>query len=244
MLTLEQLKATVHRHGITRTDVALLCVGAAGAQGVPTRSVRKFALDAGVKKAKDINFSQHLASAEDKVFKTPSGWELTNVGREYISGLSAEALASSPAATEAKSLRALVGEIKNSETRAFLTEAIVCAESSLFRAAVVLSWEGAVSLLQYEVISKHLAAFNEEATRRNAKWKVAKTVDDIGRMKESTFLEVCETISIIGRNLKQELEAGLKLRNACGHPNTLKISSNKVAAHIEVLALNVFTVFA
>lgn len=244
MLTLEQLKATVHKKGLTRTDVALLCVGAAGAQDAPTKSVRKFAIDAGVRGAMSFNISQHLASAKDKVFKTPSGWELTTAGREHVSILAAEALASSPAATEAKSLRALLGGIKSDETRAFLTEAIVCAEYSLFRAAVVLSWEGALSVLQHEVVSKHSTAFNAEALRRNGKWKTAKTVDDLARMKESTFLEVCESISMIGHNLKQELEAALKLRNACGHPNTLKISANKVAAHIEVLTLNVFKKFA
>lgn len=244
MLTLEQLKAAVHRKGVTRTDVALLCVGAAGAQSVPTRSVRKFAIDAGVRGAKSLNISQHLASASGKVFKTPSGWELTAAGREYVSALAAEALASSPAAEEAKSLRALLGGIDSDETRAFLTEAIVCAEHSLFRAAVVLSWEGALSVLQHEVVSQHLTAFNAEALRRNAKWKAAKTTNDLARMKESVFLEVCEAISMIGQNLRQELEAALKLRNACGHPNTLKISSNKVAAHIEILTMNVFKVLA
>jgi hypothetical protein len=101
-----------------------------------------------------------------------------------------------------------------------------------------------LSVLQGEVVSKHLAAFNAEALRRNAKWKAAKTTDDLSRMKESAFLEVCESISMMGQNLKQELENGLRLRNACGHPNTLKVSSNKVAAHIEVLMLNVFKVFA
>lgn len=243
MLTLEQLKATVHKKGLTRTDVALLCVGAAGARGVATGSVREFALNAGVKGAKSLNISQHLASAKGRVFKTPSGWELTTEGRQHVAALAAEALASSPAAAEAKSLRVLLDGIKSAETRSFLTEAIVCAECSLFRAAVVLSWEGALSVLQHEVVSKHLTVFNSEAQRRNAKWKAAKTSDDLSRMKESVFLEVCESISMIGQNVKQELEASLKLRNACGHPNTLKISSNKVAAHIEILTMNVFKVF-
>lgn len=244
MLTLDQLKATVHKKGLTRTDVTLLCVGAAGAQGVPTRLARKFALDAGVKGASHLNISQHLASAKGKIFKTPSGWELTTDGREYVSVLAKEALTSSPAATQARSLRALLGDIKSDETRSFLTEAIVCAECSLFRAAVVLSWEGALSVLQHEIVFKHLAEFNAEALRRNTKWKIAKTIDDLARIKESIFLEICESISVIGHNLKQELESALKLRNACGHPNTLKVSANRVAAHIEVLIINVFQRFA
>jgi hypothetical protein len=33
----------------------------------------------------------------------------------------------------------------------------------------------------------------------------------------------------------------LMLRNACGHPNTLSIAENSVAAHIEKLIRNVFS---
>ena len=63
-------------------------------------------------------------------------------------------------------------------------------------------------------------------------------------MKEFDFLQVLEAISVVGKSVKGELEACLKLRNACGHPNSLQVSDSKVAAHIETLALNVFAVFA
>ncbi len=68
--------------------------------------------------------------------------------------------------------------------------------------------------------------------------------DDLGKMKETTFLEIVESVGVFGKNVKQELETCLKLRNACGHPSALKIGPNKVAAHLEVLALNVYQVFA
>jgi hypothetical protein len=119
----------------------------------------------------------------------------------------------------------------------------VCAEQSLFRAAVVLSWVGATALLHDATITKHLSAFNAEASRRDAKWKPAKTGDDLGKMKEATFLEIAEAISIVGKNVRQELDGCLRLRNACGHPNSLKIGANKVAAHLETLALNVYAIF-
>jgi len=205
--------------------------------------VKKRAIDAGVKKAKDINFSSYLSSAEDKVFKTPLGWELSAVGQSHVAALAAEALAQSPAAAEALALRSLLPSLKSEDAKAFLVETIVCAEQSLFRAAVVLSWAGAVSLLHTFVVTKHLTEFNVEALRRDAKWKAAKTTDDLGRLKETTFLEICESISIFGKNVKQELEACLKLRNACGHPNSLKVGASKVAAHLEVLALNVYAVY-
>jgi len=62
-------------------------------------------------------------------------------------------------------------------------------------------------------------------------------------MKEHDFLDVLESISLIGKNVKQELQQSLQLRNACGHPNSLKIGVNKVSSHIEILILNVFSKF-
>ncbi len=243
MLTLEQLKQAVHEKGVTKTDIALLCVAAAGAKAAPTTAVKKLALEAGVKGAKTLNFTAHLHSAEDKVFKTPDGWELTALGRKYVAGRAAQQLSSSPAADEAQSLRAILPKLASEDARSFLTEAIVCAEQSLFRAAVVLSWVGAMALIYEKVISHHLTAFNAEATKRDPKWKAAKTADDLGRMKEATFLEIAQHISLIGKNVRQELDGCLKLRNSCGHPNSLKVGPNKVAAHLEILALNVYAVF-
>jgi hypothetical protein len=243
LLTLEQLKRAVHRQTLTKTDISLICVAAGGAGAVSTAAVRKLAIEAGVKAAKKINFSAHLSSAEDKVFKAPQGWELTDVGRKHVAGLAAQELSASPTAAQAKSLRAEIQKLKNDDARAFITEAIVCAEQSLFRASVVLSWVGAVALLHDAIIKSHLAAFNAEAVKRDPRWRPAKTGDDLGRMKEAVLLDVSESIGLIGKNVKQELETCLKLRNGCGHPNSMKIGSNRVAALLESLALNVYAVF-
>lgn len=244
MLTIDQLKQAVHRQQLTKTDVALLCVAAAGGAGVKSEIVRKIALQVGIRRAKTTNFSSLLAAVEDKVFKTNEGWELSKTGREHIATLSAHELSLSPAAMEAQSLRTILPKIKNDAARSFLAEAIVCAEQSLFRAAVVLSWVGALALLHERIVSSHLSAFNAEALKRDAKWKAAKTTDDFGKMKEATFLDVAASISVLGKNVKQELEGCLKLRNSCGHPTSLKIGPNKVAAHLEVLGLNVYAVFS
>jgi hypothetical protein len=244
MITPEQLKAVVHLKGLTKTEVCLLCVAASGGAAVPVSVAKKHAVDAGVKGAAKWNIGAFLSSATGKVFKTPSGWELTPSGRNHIATLVGSSLASSPAAVEAQQLRAFLPKIKNPAAKEFVTEAIVCAEQSLFRAAVVLSWVGAVALLHEAVVSQHLAAFNAESAKRDPKAKVAKTEDDLGRINESTFLEICQAIGVIGKNVKQELDVCLKLRNGCGHPNSLKIGSNRVAAHIETLALNVYAAFA
>lgn len=244
MLTPDQLKAVVHQKGLTKTDTCLLCVAVGGGAGVPTAAAKKYAIDAGVKGAKKWNFGAFLSAAEDKVFKTPAGWELTGVGQTHIAALAGGSLSISPAAKEAQSLRAILPKLNDAGAKDFLTEAIVCAEQSLPRAAIVLSWVGAMAILQQEVIDKHLSAFNAEALKRDPKWKVAKSSDDIGRLKESAFLEIAQSVGLLGKNVKQELDVCLKLRNGCGHPNSLKVGPNKVAAHIETLALNVYAVFA
>lgn len=73
---------------------------------------------------------------------------------------------------------------------------------------------------------------------------MAKTVDDLARMKEYEFLKVLEAVSVIGGSVKAELEACLKLRNGCRHPNSLQVSESRVASHVEILVLNVFSVFS
>jgi hypothetical protein len=89
-----------------------------------------------------------------------------------------------------------------------------------------------------------LSAFNVEAKRRDAKWRGAKTTDDIGRLKEYDCLEALASIGVLGKNVKRELQDNcLALRNRRGHPNSRKLSSARVAAYLEVLILNVFTCF-
>ncbi len=73
---------------------------------------------------------------------------------------------------------------------------------------------------------------------------MAKQQDDLGRMKEHDFLDICESIGILGKNVKQILQNEcLMLRNACSHPNSAVIAENSVAAHIEKLIKNVFARF-
>lgn len=144
----------------------------------------------------------------------------------------------------AKSLREHLAKISDSDTKAFVEEGIECFERHLYRSAVILTWVGAISLLQTHVVDQYLNDFNNEATKRDSKWRSAKTTDDIARMREYDFLQIIEKLSIIGKNVKQEMEKQLELRNGCGHPNTLRISENVVAAHIEILILNVFAKFS
>ncbi|MBI3125778.1 MAG: hypothetical protein HYZ10_15385 [Ignavibacteriales bacterium] len=144
----------------------------------------------------------------------------------------------------AKALRTYLGKIKNSETLVFLDEAIKCLELDLYRSAVVLTWVGAISVLYDYVYKNKLSEFNNEGRRINPKWKDIQTIDDFSRIKESDFLDMIASISILGKNVKEFLKNNcLGLRNSCGHPNSFKIGKHTVEAHIEHLILNVFSKF-
>ncbi|PLZ02053.1 hypothetical protein CY652_13075 [Burkholderia sp. WAC0059] len=143
----------------------------------------------------------------------------------------------------ANGLRKQLATITNETTRTFVEESIKALEARLYRSAIVLSWVGAVSVLYDHVLSTCLNNFNAEAVRREAKWKAAKTQDDLARMKEFDFLQVLAALSVIGKSVKEELEVCLKLRNGCGHPNSLVVGEQRASAHIEMLIQNVFAKF-
>jgi len=140
-------------------------------------------------------------------------------------------------------LRVRLSKIGDANTQAFVEEAVTCFENDLHRSAVVMSWLAAVHVLYRHVLASCLKEFNAEAIRVDSKWKLATTIDDMGRMKERDFLDRLAALSVIGRNVKQELVKCLELRNACGHPNSYQLARNTVAHHIETLLMNVFEVF-
>ncbi|MFI5252018.1 MAG: hypothetical protein ACHQQQ_06240 [Bacteroidota bacterium] len=207
-----------------------------------TREIREFAFNNGLPEVQKWNIATLLKSAKKYAINLPEGWALTNEGRKYLENINLIDSKNIVVKNSINDLRKHLFNIEDKETIMFLEEAIKCLEIDLKRAAVVLSWSGAISLLYRVVVNRHLNTFNAEATRRDPKWRAAKNADDLSRMKEKDFLDILEAISVIGKNVKQELQNNcLQLRNACGHPNSLKIGERKVAAHIEILIMNVFS---
>jgi hypothetical protein len=248
LLSESRLKDIVHRPKVTGTDQILLCLAIDVDRPKQAKEVRNIALTVGLGGSKTRNISAYLSNSRSRglVINTPNGWELTYAGKERLRktfGLEW----TKPMAKVASELRKHLARIKDPQIRSFVEEAVGCLESGYYRAAVVLSWVGAVSVLREHIIIKKLDEFNTEADRRFSarswKWKEAKTRDDLGQMKESEFLDVLETLSIIGKGVKGELKKCLDLRNSSGHPSSLKIGESTVAYHIEVLILNVFSAF-
>jgi hypothetical protein len=248
LLSRNQLKNIIHRPAITWTNLFLLCLAVDVDRPKPVADVRVIAIEAGLAASKTKNASKYLSASKARglAVNTPDGWELTDAGKEYLRH-TFELEPAKPTAEVAKELRGHLAKIKDRQIRSFVEEAVGCLESKFYRAAVVLSWVGAVSVLQEYIVNNRLDDFNIEADRRFSarswKWKKAKTRDDLGQMKESEFLDVLETLSIIGKSVKGELKKRLDLRNSLGHPSSLKIGESTVAYHIEVLILNVFSAY-
>lgn len=242
MLTENHLKNLLHKSEFANTDKLLMCLAVDASTSKSIASIKRLAITNGLRNVQKWNISQYLSKSRGRAIRVAKGWELSADGKIYIQGLTGSIILTTPR-NVASSLRNHVSKVKKIEIREFVEEGIECFEQRLYRSAVVLSWVGAVALLYESVYSKHLVAFNAEAISRNSKWKPAKTTDDLSLMKEYDFLQIIEKISIIGKNVRQELEKQLKLRNACGHPNTLKIAEHVAASHLEILILNVFTKF-
>lgn len=241
MLSPDELKIALQQDGLSRADRVLLVIASLD-QPVKNPAIMERARGAGCDMSK-WNLSDILAKARGITIRFPSGYEVSEKGHARLEQLGLSKLP--PAAAKiAQDLRKHMTKIKNGTTRAFVEEAIKCHEVGLYRSAIVMSWLAAVGVLHEEVVSNHLAAFNAEAKRIDSKWKPATTADDLGKMKEADFLERIAGIKVIGKNVKAQLVNGLNLRNGCGHPNSLKVGQNVVAAHIEMLLLNVFDRFS
>lgn len=240
MLSNAELKTWLHKRLPQRDKLILLL----SAFGTPCRvkEIIERAREAGFRDLQKWNISAILGRTKELAINTPEGWEITDAGRMHLReiGVTKISLAATQVAVE---LRAELANIQDKDTHAFMEEAIKCFEFELYRSAIVMSWLAAVHVLHLHVCDKYLNNFNQEASRVNAKWKRAKKPDDLGRMQESDFLDRIATISIIGKNVKEELKDCLNLRNGCGHPNSMKIGPNMAASHLETLLLNVFRPF-
>lgn len=240
------LADALHRPELARRDAVLAVMYLGGKDRYSVAEITNLAIGAGFRTIRKWNVSALLCSAGHLAVRYPDGWSLTTTGVSELSRLGIAARHAAATVEVASDLRALLTSINNERTRSFVGEAVGCFESGFYRAAVVLAWVGAVSVLHAEVVKNHLAKFNAEAKRQNPKWKDATTEDHLGLMDEGDFLDLLASpnVGVLGKNVKEELKlAALKLRNGCGHPNSMVVGRNKVSAHLEFLTQNVFSKF-
>lgn len=240
MLNKADLKSWLHRD-FDRRDKLLLALATFDSP-CAVKDIVSACAAAGFRQPANWNISAILESSKGMAIRLPEGWEIQDSGRQHLRNLGVTKL--SPAAVQvATDLRGHLRNITHPDTRAFVEEAVKCYEAELYRSSIVMAWAAAIHILHMEVLNNHLSNFNAEASRVDHKWKPAITSDDLGRMKETEFLDRIAAISIIDKNTKEELKKCLSLRNSCGHPNSFKVSANAAANHVEILLLNVFDRF-
>ena len=240
MLSENDLKRWLQRD-LTRAEKVRLVISAFD-QPAKVGDIKAKAEKVGCKMA-NWNVADILSKAKGTTIRVPIGYEVAEKGHARLQEIGVTKLGPH-AAKVADDLRKYVGNIKDETTKAFVDEAVRCYEADLYRSAIVMGWLAAMSVLQREVITNHLPAFNAESKRVDLKWKSAVSADDLGKLKESEFLERLVAVSVIGKNVKAQLISALNLRNGCGHPNSLKVGANAVAGHLEVLLFNVFEKFS
>lgn len=241
MVTPDELKTWLHRDLSSADKLLLILATFSGPCTVA--AIKLCASKAGLKITEKWNPSTTLRRTKGLAINVPGGWEITDSGRQHLRNLGVRG--TSPATVQiASTLRAHLTEISNPEVREFVEEAVKCYEAELLRSAVVMSWVGALAVLQDYVVRRRLVDFNAEAKRVNSSWKTAVNADDLGRMKESDFLDRLAAISVLGKNVKERLKIQLDLRNSCGHPNSFALGPHTVTSHIEILILNVFKRFS
>lgn len=241
MLSFDSLKALLSQPSLNRNNALLLILAYSECSIKSVADIKVIAKSCGLRSIDKWNVSNVLARLKGDAVRLEKGWEITHSGLKKLSD--EKLLAKQPFASANSSLRTYLEKMPECTTKEFIKETISALEYDLTRSAVVLSWVGAISVLYEYTLMHKLAEFNAEALRRDSKWKDASTQDDLCKMKEFNFLEVLEGISVIGKNCKKQLQDCLALRNSCGHPNTLAIGENMVAAHVEALLLNVFMKF-
>lgn len=242
MLTDTTLRDILARIELSRLDKVLAIMYFAGGSVATTSDIKAKAKALGVRRADTWNVSSILSRGKGVAVRTALGWELTGQGILHLRSLGLLETDSSLKKTKAE-LRAHLPKISDPQVRSFVEEAIECFERKLYRAAVVLSWVGAIAVLQDYVYKNHLLQFNDQLLRVQPKAKKILGKDDFCRIKEYDFLQILSAISVFGKNVKQQLEERLNLRNACGHPNSLVIGEYACANHIEILMRNVFEKF-
>ncbi len=244
MITIEEAKRIVHGLQLESRDQLSVMLAISPVSAVSVGQVKERCVDAGLRKLASRNISDLLGRTNGLVARTSEGWELQQRGIIRVRELAQKASVNLVITHTSTSLRTHADRLSDPLTKSFVIEAIECFEAEQYRAAVVFSWAGAISKLHEYVYSNKLSEFNQEALRRDSRWRSVKQQDDLGRMKERDFLDVCEAIGVIGKSVKLILQNEcLTLRNGCGHPNTMSIAENSVAAHIEKLIANIFARF-
>ncbi len=235
-----ELNRYLQNPGIGRSDKLLLILFHEKS-AMEVRGIKERGAQHGLQKIKTWNISEILKRSYPQAIKTENGWKITTEGQKRLFD---QKLIEKPAvAIQNNTLLSILSSVPDGYIKQYIEETVKAVELGLFRSAIILSWIGCISIMQEYVLQKKLQDFNTELIRRFPKAKKIKKKDDFGYIKEYDFLQICNSISMIGKNVRQELEHRLQLRNSCGHPNSFTVGESTVIFHLEFLINNIYLKF-
>jgi hypothetical protein len=233
-----ELRDALTRKDISKTDKYLLIVGHHDGPVIGA-NIRAIAKENGWKDGAKSVPSSFLKKSKHALL-LPKGWTLTGPGRTSLEGrgLISKIGVLTPVT---QTLEKYILDLHDADKARFVEEAIACVKNKSYRAAIVLTWVGALYLMYNYVLREKLAEFNAEVYRRYPKSKRASTIDDLAALvKEAEFLNVLEHINAITKAEAKELEGCLDRRNTAGHPNSHTFTEVGVGNHIETLVASVY----
>ena len=189
LLPERNLRNCLHERRLPRRDAILLIMSVSVETPKNVQEIKRLGRNAGLTEIQRWNISDILRKAKGLAIRLPLGWVLTSHGRETARSLDVFPHGQSARVVNtAEDLRLAMSKVADENSMRFLSEAVTCFEGGQLRACAVLSWAGAVALLYRYVTDHCLAAFNDEASRRDPKWRAANITDDLARMKEGDFV--------------------------------------------------------
>lgn len=235
-----ELRDGLARRDLSKTDKYLLIIASHDGP-ITSREIKACAKNNGWRDGVTSEPSPFLNKSKYAV-SLPNGWALTTEGRVSLeerkiisrSGILTPVVAA---------LEKYLLDVHDSDKSRFVEEAVQCVRNKAFRAAIVLSWVGAVYLLYNYVVSQKLKEFNAEVHRRWPKRNDANGVDDLASFKEADFLNILEHIKVITDAQSKELTSCLNRRNTAGHPNSHSFEEVTVGSHIHTLISIVYSIF-
>jgi hypothetical protein len=122
----------------------------------------------------------------------------------------------------------------------YVDEILACIQVKAWRAAIVMTWILTLDHLQRFILFNHLEKFNEilKENKNYVNFEV-ENIGDFEEIKDSDFLRVIRTCSIVTSNQLKILEKRLDERNSYAHPTDLELTDTITMAFIEDLIGNV-----
>jgi hypothetical protein len=235
-----KLRDNLALKSLSKTDKFLLIV--ANHDGpIENSEIKAIARENGWRDGADSAPASFLSKSTQAIL-LPKGWTITEAGRKKFEALGHI----SPIGVLTPVTAALEGyllTVRDPNKARFVEEAVSCVKGKNYRAAIVLTWVGAVYLLYNHIINHKIVVYNTEIRRRWPKMKDANCIDDLSALKENEFLSVIEHLKIITPAERKELSSCLDRRNTAGHPNSHLFEEVTVGSHIQTLITSVYSKF-